>query len=113
MDAELAKLFKDGVSADEVRRAKKRLKAAAIFARDSLGRGARAIGNALTAGQTIDDVENWPERIGAVTVAQVNGAARAVLYDKRSVTSLLLPKPKVPESEGPESKGPESEGKVR
>ncbi|MEE8516333.1 MAG: pitrilysin family protein [Alphaproteobacteria bacterium] len=108
MDAELAKLFKDGVSADEVRRAKKRLKAAAIFARDSLSRGARAIGNALTTGQTIGDVENWPERIGAVTVAQVNAAARAVLHDKRSVTSLLLPKRK-----GPKSKGPKSKGKAR
>ncbi len=100
MEAELAKLFKDGVSADEVRRAKKRLKAAAIFARDSLSRGARAIGNALTSGQTIADVENWPEHIEAVTVAQVNAAARAVLQDKRSVTSLLLPKRRGPKGKG-------------
>lgn len=94
MDAELAKLLKHGVTADEVRRAKKQLKAGAIFARDSLSRGARAIGTALTTGQTIDDVELWPERIEAVTVAQVNAAARAVLQEQRSVTSLLLPKSK-------------------
>jgi zinc protease len=51
------------------------------------------IGAALTTGQTIEDVEAWPERIGAVTAAQVNAAARAILQPERSVTGLLLPKP--------------------
>ena len=34
-----------------------------------------------------------PERIGAVTTEAVNKAIAAVLKDKKSVTSLLLPKP--------------------
>jgi len=65
--------------------------ASAIFARDSLRRGAVSVGIALTTGQTIDDVESWPDRIKAVTLDQVNAAARYVLRPERSVTSLLLP----------------------
>lgn len=93
LDAEIARLLKDGASEEEVSRAKSRMRAAAIYARDSLSTGARVIGSALTTGQTIADVEAWPQRIGAVTAAQVNAAARAVLREDRSVTGLLLPKP--------------------
>ncbi|MEE9290485.1 MAG: insulinase family protein, partial [Alphaproteobacteria bacterium] len=74
--------------------AKKRLLAGAIFARDSLRRGASAIGTALTSGQSIADVENWPEYIEKVTPAQILKAARGVFRIERSVTGLLLPAPK-------------------
>ena len=47
---------------------------------------------ALAIGMTVDDVEEWPDRIGAVTVEAVNAAARAVLKEGRSVTSELLQK---------------------
>lgn len=90
----VAKLLKDGVGAEETRRAKQRLIDSAIFARDSLRTGARVLGAALAAGETIADVESWPERIDAVTVEQVNAAARAVFKAEASVTGLLLPKGK-------------------
>jgi len=90
IDEQVAKLLADGVTAEEVERAKQRLQRAAIFARDSLATGARIIGMALTSGRTIDDVESWPERIGAVTVEEVNAAARAVLRENNSVTAVLL-----------------------
>jgi len=90
IDEQIAKLLADGVTAEEVERAKQRLQRAAIFARDSLATGARIIGMALTSGRTIDDVESWPERIGAVTVEEVNAAARAVLRENNSVTAVLL-----------------------
>ena len=93
LDAQIQKLLTDGASEDEVERAKQRMRAAAIYARDSLSTGARVIGAALTTGQTIADVEAWPQRIGEVTAAQVNAAARAILLPERSVTGLLLPKP--------------------
>jgi zinc protease len=93
LDAEIQRLLTEGASEDEVERAKSRMRAAAVYARDSLSTGARVIGNALTTGQTIADVEAWPQRIGAVTAAQVNAAARAILTPERSVTGLLLPKP--------------------
>ncbi len=92
IEEELAKLLESGVTASEVSRAKKRMRAQAVYARDSLSAGARVLGAALATGLSVDDVEAWPDRIGAVTVEQVNAAAKAVLKDGRSVTSLLLQK---------------------
>ncbi len=90
VDAQLAKLFADGVTESEASRAKKRMQAQAVYARDSMRTGARVLGAALASGLTIDDVENWPESIGAVTVEQINLAARTVLQLDRSVTALLM-----------------------
>jgi zinc protease len=92
MDAEIAKLLKDGVTEDEVARAKTALQAGAVKARDSLSGPARVFGAALATGGSIEDVEAWPDRIGAVTVADVNAAAKAVFDINYSVTSILLPK---------------------
>ena len=91
LDAEIAKLLKDGVGDEEVATAKKRLLAENAYARDSLQGPAYAVGMALTTGRSLDDVESWPDRIAAVTAAQVAAAARAVLGRPGAVTSLLLP----------------------
>lgn len=91
--AEIARLLKDGVTDAEVARAQVRLKAGVTYARDSLHTAARVLGEALTTGQSVADVEAWPERIAAVTPDQVSSAARAVLDDRASVTGLLLPAP--------------------
>ena len=77
---------------DEVARAKSSLQAGAVKARDSLSAPARIVGRALATGSTIEDIEAWPERIGAVTAAQVQAAAKAVFDPDYSVTGLLLPK---------------------
>lgn len=84
-------LMKDGVSQDELDRAKSRMLSEAVYARDSLSGGARVIGSALAAGLSIDDVENWPERISEVTLDAVNEAARSIFDTKQSVTGILLP----------------------
>ena len=86
----LAGLLDKGVTDEEVARAKGRMRARAIYARDSLRTGARVLGAALAGGRTVEDVESWPDRIGAVTRADVDAAARAVIVTGRSVTSLLL-----------------------
>jgi len=99
MAAEIRKVVTKGVTAKAVSRAKKRMQDAAIYARDSLRTGAHVLGGAITTGRRIEDVEEWPERIAAVTHAQVQAAAKAVLKDNQSVTAYLLPlrkpKPKV------------------
>ncbi len=105
MEAEIARLLEKGVTEDEVARAVSRLRAAAVYARDNLFTAPRILGMALTTGRTIADVEAWPDRIGAVTVAQVNAAARAVFRSEQSVTSLLLPLAK--------SKKSKAKGKTR
>jgi len=94
VEAEVAKIVTDGVTAEEVDRAKKRMQASAVYARDSAGRGARALGAALASGQTVEDVESWPDRIGAVTADQVNAALRAVLKNDGALTATLVEKEK-------------------
>jgi zinc protease len=91
--AEIARVLAEGVSEQEVARAKRRLTASAVYARDSLSTGARVFGTALTTGQSVEQVESWPERIEAVTADQINEAAKAVLRDPQSVTAYLLPEP--------------------
>ena len=91
VEAVLDELKASGVSADEVARAADHIRMDAVFARDSLRAGAYILGAALVSGRTIDDVENWPDKIAAVSVDAVNAAAKAVLVDGRAVTSRLLP----------------------
>jgi zinc protease len=97
LESELAKLLADGVTEDEVARSRQRLLDSTVFARDSLSTAARVFGTSLTTGQTVADVEAWPQRIAAVTADQVNAAARAVLRPESSTTGILLsakPEPK-------------------
>ena len=88
---EVAKLLKGGVSEQEVREAITRLQNAAIYARDGLHAPASIVGEALALGLTIEDVEQWPERVGQIKVKAVNAVIKSVLGRKGSVTALLLP----------------------
>lgn len=89
----LDKIRQDGLSAEEIARAQERMKANLVYARDSAKTGAYTLGMALTTGQTVADVESWPQRIAAVAVEQVNAVLRDVVRDETAVTGLLLPKP--------------------
>jgi len=91
-DQLIAQLIAGEISQDEVERAKTQLRAQAVFARDGLRTGARALGEAVSLGLGIDQVELWPEAIAKVTRDDVVAAARLVFGDERSVTSRLLPK---------------------
>ena len=94
VEAEIAKFIKNGVSERELKRAKVRMQAEAVYARDSLSGGARALGSSLAVGIPVSEVEAWPDRIEAVTLVQVFDAARATFDERRSVTGLLLPEAK-------------------
>ncbi|MEC4591513.1 MULTISPECIES: M16 family metallopeptidase [Nitrospirillum] len=99
LNAELARLLHDGVSAAEVAAAIRRLQVGAIYARDSLQGPASEFGVALTTGQSVADVEAWPDRVAAITVEDVNRTLRTVLGGRGSVTALLLPDPDAPTPE--------------
>jgi zinc protease len=88
---ELDTALKEGFKAADIDRAKRLISAQAIYARDGLRAGPNAIGQAFTQGQTIADVEEWPERISAVTAEQVMAAAKSTIKVESSVTSILLP----------------------
>ncbi len=88
---ELAAAVREGFKSEDIERAKRLIIASAIYARDGLRAGPMAFGQAFTQGQTVEDVESWPERISAITPDQVMEAARILLDKRRSVTSILLP----------------------
>ena len=87
----LAQLLKDGVTADEVDRAKRQMIASAVYAQDSQQSMAQIFGEVLATGRSIEDIVAWPDRIQAVTPERVSAAARAVLRTENSVTGILLP----------------------
>ena len=88
---ELKAALEEGFEARDVRRAKRLMASAAVYARDGLRAGPMAIGRAFAVGRTIEDVESWPDRIAAVTAPEIMSAARKALDVSRSVTGVLLP----------------------
>ena len=93
VDAELARLTSEPITAGGGPAGDRRMIAEAVYARDSLSSAVRSFGAALATGRTVADVEAWPERIGAVTAAEVNAAAAYVLDPRCSVTGRLAPAP--------------------
>ncbi len=91
LDTALAAFLTDGPSELELARARTRLVAETVFARDSQSSLARIFGASLAVGETVEDVLAWPERIESVTREAVIEAARRYLRPDRSVTGLLLP----------------------
>ncbi len=89
IDAVVAEVIGKGVAAEELERAKTRLIADSVYARDNQASLARWYGGALTTGATVEDVQRWPDRIKAVTAAEVQDAARKWLDKRRSVTGYL------------------------
>ena len=89
IDADIADLLTKGVSDSEVAAAKGRLQADAVKARDGLRGPARLIGISLSVGLSLDEVQNWSDRIATVTPADVMAAARRVFRIDTSVTGEL------------------------
>jgi zinc protease len=63
----------------------------AAKARDSLNGPALLVAESLAGGESLADIQAWPDRINAVTVEDVMKAAKTVLTPENSVTSTLLP----------------------
>lgn len=91
VEAVLAETLDSGFTDLEVGRAKRRVLADAVFARDSVDTAAQVLGQALAIGLSVADVEAWPERIGRVTAAEASTALRVVIDRNRSVTTWLRP----------------------
>ena len=89
-DAVIAEVIAKGVTPEELERSKSRLIADAIYAQDNQASMARWYGASLMTGATVKDVQKWPDRIRAVTAAEVQDAARHWLDKRRSVTGYLI-----------------------
>jgi zinc protease len=91
LDALIAGFVAQGPDPAEVERIKGRRRGAEIFGLDNVPGRANRIGDALTSGLTLEDVEEWPDILQSVTAADVQEAARAVLRIENSVTGWALP----------------------
>jgi zinc protease len=90
IDAVLAEVIENGVTADELERAKNRMIADAVYANDNQRMMAQWYGSALATGATVDQVRTWPDRMRAVSADAVRDAARRWLDKRRSVTGYLI-----------------------
>ena len=96
MDAVIDEVAINGITPEELTRAKTRMIAEAVYAKDNQATLARWYGGALATGSTVEDVKSWTEQIRAVTADSVRAAARTWLDKHHSVTGYLIkewPKP--------------------
>ncbi|WP_430702206.1 M16 family metallopeptidase [Mesorhizobium captivum] len=91
IDAEIARVVKDGVTEDELERAKTRFVRSMIFTRDKQDEMAKMYGSTLATGGNVKDVQEWPDRIRKVTAAEVKAVAARYLVLDHSTTGYLLP----------------------
>jgi len=95
IDAVIAEVVTNGITQEELTRAKTKLVADVVYSWDDPFTLARMYGAALTTGLTVDTIKEWPDRIRAVTADQVQEAAKKWLATRHSVTGYLV-KPTAP-----------------
>jgi len=100
IDGVVAELRETGVTQVELDRARASQIAEFVYNSDSISRMARQYGWRLAAGMTVEDVEEWPERLKQVTVADIRAVARKYLVDNNAVTGILTPAPEYTSSIG-------------
>lgn len=106
LDAALAKFLAEGPDPAQLERVKTRIRAARIYSQDSAHGRAYDYGQGLATGLTIEDVNDWPDILAAVTTEDIRAAARLVLESKASVTGWLLPPPEEPQPVAAEAANP-------
>lgn len=94
LDDALQKFLKEGPNEGDLARVKTRIRAAEIFSRDSAHGRAYDYGQGLSTGLGIDDVNDWPDILAAVTAEDVTAAAAGLLNSKATVSGWLTPAPK-------------------
>lgn len=91
VDAEVMRIAKDGVTNEELEKAKDRYVRSIIFARDKQDSMANIYGSTLATGGNVQDVQQWPDRIRKVTADEVKAVAVRYLVLDHSTTGYLLP----------------------
>ena len=94
-DEEIAKFMSEGVSDEELKRAKTLLKAETIFMRDGLSATANIIGEIRMLGMNADYFAQWKKMVDGVSKEQVLTAAKDTIKKDQSVTAELLPEEKL------------------
>ena len=90
LDAALAEFLETGVDVEQLDRIKLQLRADQIYARDDADRVASRYGRALAIGLTVEDVQEWPALLEAVTPEDIMAVAKEVFNLRASVTGWLM-----------------------
>ena len=90
LDLALAEFMKSGVDGEQLDRIKLQLRADQIYARDDADRVASRYGQALAIGLSVQDVQDWPNVLEAVTAEDIMAAAAKVFDRRGSVTGWLM-----------------------
>lgn len=90
MDKVLKDFMAEGIDPEQLARIKTQIRASEIYARDDVEGLANRYGRALTQGLTVQDVQNWPDILQAVTADDIMAVARDVLDRRQSVTGWVM-----------------------
>ena len=85
-DAAIAEFLASEIDAARLESIRTQLRAGQIYARDNVEGLANRYGAALSQGLTVQDVQDWPAVLEAVTAEDIKSVAAEVLDTKRSVT---------------------------
>jgi zinc protease len=91
LDASIAQFIKDGPSDEELEQAKNAMIASYVYSADNQAGLAQRYGSNLVIGRSIADIEEWPNKVGQVTAADVKKVAAKYLVIESSVTGYLVP----------------------
>ncbi len=92
----LDEFVKNGPTEQELKDARQRLQISVVYARDSLQGPAMDIGKAVSSGLNVETIENWTQRLQAVTIDDIKTISDAVYNPLKYggnayLTGILLP----------------------
>jgi zinc protease len=91
IDEVLADVAKNGVTEQELVRAKNNYLAEYVYESDNQATLARRYGWGVSVGRTVAQIESWPDEISKVTLDDIKKVAAQYLDARRSVTGYLMP----------------------
>lgn len=91
IDTVLAEVKANGVTQEELDRAKRTYLAEYIYETDNQATLARRYGWGVVLGRTVEQIDAWPRDISKVTLSQVKDAALKHLDLRRTVTGVMVP----------------------
>jgi zinc protease len=91
LDAVIADVRKDGVTQEELERAKAALEAQRVFETDNQTVLANRYGQGVTFGKSVAEIDAVADRVQSRTLEDLKQAAGEFLSPLRSVTATLIP----------------------
>lgn len=89
MDQVIADFMKDGIDAEQLDRIRMQIRASLIYEQDDVGSIANEYGRSLAQGLTVQDVQDWPGILQAVTAEDIMAVAKKVFNRRNAVTGWL------------------------